>query len=71
MLIGMLWFNNDPKMELEKKIEDAVHYYETKHGKRPNLCYVHPSMTQLERVGTIEIKKSRSVLPNHFWIGVE
>ena len=81
MNVGMLWFDNDPKAELNVKIERAAAYYHTKYGKSPTLCYVHPSMlpaAQSEsdpaadslRSGDVAIKPTRYVLPNHFWIGL-
>ena len=90
MNVGMLWFDNDPKVDLEAKIERAADYYRSKYGKKPTLCFVHPSMLivgafkngqpgndasqpapnkRLANCG-IEIRSNRSVLPNHFWIGV-
>ncbi|MCC7129443.1 MAG: hypothetical protein B6D39_03830 [Anaerolineae bacterium UTCFX2] len=44
MNIGMLWFDNDPKVNLDSKIERAALYYRDKYGSRPTLCFVHPSM---------------------------
>lgn len=79
MNIGMLWFDNDPKTELTLKIERAADYYRHKYGSSPTLCFVHPSMiapntNKGEEVplksGGIEVRSSRSVLPNHFWLGV-
>jgi len=86
MNIGMLWFDNDPKAGLEVKIERAVSYYRTKYGKTPTLCFVHPSMmpagvdgnaeavqpngNESIRSAGVEVRSTRSVLPNHFWIGV-
>lgn len=79
MNIGMLWFDNDPKAEMTKKIEKAASYYRQKYGKAPNVCFIHPSMLHLEsadtvvspvKAGGVEVRTSRSVLPNHFWIGV-
>ncbi len=72
MNIGMLWFDNDPKADLKIKIERAVTYYRSKYGQSPNVCFVHPSMIQQEQPknGPIEIRTNRSVLPNHFWIGI-
>jgi hypothetical protein len=78
MNIGMLWFDNDPKIALEAKLARAIQYYQTKYGANPNLCFVHPSMlengaaaptTEPRRAG-IEVRPSRSVLPHHFWLGV-
>jgi hypothetical protein len=79
MNIGMLWFDNDPKSEFTTKIERAATYYRSKYGKTPNLCFVHPSMLPTKPVeeadkpiksGEIVVRTSRSVLPHHFWIGV-
>jgi hypothetical protein len=83
MNIGMLWFDNDTKSELTVRVERAAAYYRTKYGRTPNLCFVHPSM--LASAGAqastepgkksgfaagVEVRSNRSVLPNHFWIGV-
>lgn len=80
MNIGMLWFDNDTKIDLNTKVSRAARYYRDKYGRKPNLCYVHPSMVAQNlagndegtalRSGDIEIRLTRSVLPNHLWIGV-
>jgi hypothetical protein len=44
MKIGMLWFDNDLKAELETKVERAADYYRKKYGAAPTVCFVHPSM---------------------------
>ena len=72
MNIGMLWFDNDTKTDLSAKIKRAASYYKEKYGQNPNLCFVHPSMLKAPptpEVG-IELRTTRSVLPNHFWLGV-
>lgn len=80
MNIGMLWFDNDQKVDLATKIKRAAEYYEKKYGVHPNLCYVHPSMTPADGEKTpqetltrngIVIKPNRRILPNHFWLGVQ
>jgi hypothetical protein len=79
MDIGMLWFDNDKQAEVSAKIQRAADYYHKKYGVTPNLCFVHPSMIhngslkaqdEKMRSGEVEVRTSRSVLPNHFWIGV-
>jgi hypothetical protein len=81
MNIGMLWFDNDNNVDIFTKIERAAIYYQRKYGRHPDLCFIHPSMlSRLPRVtnsekdavqaGDIEVRSSRSVLPNHFWIGI-
>jgi hypothetical protein len=80
MNIGMLWFDNDPKTEIEAKIARAASYYRNKYGKAPNLCFVHPTMLGITlspngngaiRSGPVEVRISPSIRPNHFWIGVD
>lgn len=72
MRTGMLWFDNDPKTDLPTKVIRAAAYYQKKYGCTPNLCFVHPSMleVQAKRAEGIELRPSRQVLPNHFWLGV-
>ncbi len=79
MEIGMLWFDNDPKAELAEKIQRAAAYYRQKYGKTPDLCFIHPTMlskngndavSQPSPVPNVEVRPSKSVLPNYFWIGV-
>jgi hypothetical protein len=85
MNIGMLWFDNDPKSEFNTKVQRAATYYHDKYGRTPNLCFVHPSMLGNDNItddepqtgeiltsnsGDLLVKTSTSVLPNHFWIGV-
>jgi len=69
---GMLWFDNDPRTNLETKILKASQYYQNKYGASPTLCFVHPSMLaqQQKQVNAIEIRSSRKVLPFHLWLGI-
>jgi hypothetical protein len=71
MKTGMLWFDNDPRADLNTKIARAAEYYQKKYGANPNLCFVHPTMAKSGafRTGAIEVRLSRQVLPNHLWIG--
>ena len=85
MNIGMLWFDNNPKEGLDAKVIRAALYYQEKYGRFPTLCFVHPSMipgqdnqsskkkTSIELTiqnNEVVIRPNQSVLPNHFWIGV-
>ena len=86
MNIGMLWFDNT-KSDLFTKIERAAGYYQNKYGRRPNLCFVHPSTLKqsqpeliaqvgeqpfpIRRIGDVEIRANRSVVRNHIWIGID
>ena len=73
MNAGMLWFDNDPKMDLISKIKRAVDYYQKKYGIEPNACFVHPSMLSDPKIeaGAVRVCANHTVLPNHFWIGYQ
>jgi hypothetical protein len=76
MRTGLLWFDDDPRKQLEEKVLRAAMHYERKYGLPPNLCFVHPSVfngngnRSVKRAGGVEIRPGRSVLPDHFWLGV-
>ena len=76
MKTGLLWFDDDPRKGLEEKVQRTAAHYERKHGRPPNLCFVHPSALDgggkrpIRKVGGVEIRTGRSVLPSHFWLGV-
>jgi hypothetical protein len=73
MNTGMLWFDNDPKLNLLSKIEKATTYYKQKYGITPTICYLHPSMINKEPTQSnwIDIRPNQLVLPNHLWIGLQ
>ncbi len=75
MKTGMLWFDNDPKADLATKIARAADYYQRKYGRKPSLCFVHPTMLlnggSSSRSQDIEVRPNRQVLPNHLWMGIQ
>lgn len=80
MDIGMLWFDNDNGADLNTKVERAANYYQKKYGQSPNLCFVHPTMLSINgskskkraarKTADVELRPSHSLLPNHFWLGI-
>jgi hypothetical protein len=70
MLIGMLWFSNDPELDLKTKIEQALDYYARKYGQKANTVMINPSQLEDVKLPGVEIRGNRSVLPSHFWVGV-
>jgi hypothetical protein len=78
MDVGMLWFDNDKERDLNAKVMRAADYYRKKYGNIPDLCYVHPNMLPVSQgsenkkvmAGSIEVRSAMTVLPHHFWIGV-
>lgn len=74
MRTGMLWYDNSRERTLAEKVEKGAGHYEAKYGRRPNLCYVHPSMLftsgGFPNTPDIEVKGTNMVLPHHFWFGL-
>lgn len=68
---GLLWFDNSDKPR-NQKIIDAATRYRQKHGRRPNLCYVHPSEMEgmCGMVDGVTIVADAATLKHHYWIGV-
>jgi len=73
MNTGMLWFDNDPKTDISTKLSRAANYYHQKYGKKPNLCFVHPSaMKDINgSAPEMEIKPNNRVKPHHLWLGIQ
>ena len=73
MLTGMLWYDNTPKVDLRHKVQQAVDYYQHKYHRLPTLCLVHPGMLGpgTADLGGLTIRAYGSLLPGHFWIGIE
>ena len=71
MKTGMLWFD-DSTRSLKIKVKEAADYYNEKYGQAPTLCFVNPTMLSEKVKGSngVELKKSRTVMPGHFWLGV-
>ena len=72
MNIGMLWFDESPG-PLHERVQRAADFYAEKYGKKPTLCMVNPSMLESGNgdFNGIRLQGARSVMPDHFWIGVD
>jgi hypothetical protein len=71
--IGLLWFDDDPQRSLTEKVTRAAAHYQQRFGRRPTLCYVNPATlghAAEPAVAGVQLAAGRTVLPNHFWIGV-
>ena len=60
----MLWFDNDPQIDIRVKIDRAILYYQKKYGQTPDLCYVHPSMLagKLPISGGVDVQPDQMIL---------
>jgi hypothetical protein len=72
--IGMLWYQDDPKMTLEEKVAEAVDYYRAKYHRQPNACYVHPALLSPDGAAKVmcdvRVQASGAVIKDHFWLGI-
>ncbi len=77
----MLWFDNSAKTT-EQKIREAAEFYAKKYQLKPNLALVHPAMISASaepytilapdaQNAVITVETTKSVIPNHIWIGVK
>ncbi len=73
MDVGLLWFDNDAGRALTAKVDRAAEHYRLKYGRKPSLCYVHPTMLPSHdgklMAGLVEVRTAAWVMPNHFFIG--
>ena len=81
MDIGLLWFDNDPKVSIEEKIRRAAGHYRKKYGQPANLVFANsatlaeesslspPFEVELDD-SALKVVAAGHVLPHHFWIGV-
>jgi hypothetical protein len=70
---GLLWFDDDPVRTVGDKVGRAVLRYQQKYGHKPDVCYVHPAHLSDNESNVAEVKvlPAKSVLPHHFWLGIE
>ena len=77
METGLLWCDDSKKKTLVEKVNEAVSAYCAKPrfaGKRPDTCYVHPSMLNEEqeiRVNGVWVVAIPVIAPHHLLVGME
>ena len=73
MNTGMMWFDNDPKLDIFTKISRAMEYYQKKYGQKPNLVYINPDMKfdTPPKTSGLDILTDHMVMPDHFWLGIK
>ena len=73
MEIGMLWYDGDAKRTLDQKVASAVEYYTAKYGAAPTVCFMNASLVKESpevRAG-VQLRPARTIMPDHFWLGVD
>ena len=73
MDIGMLWYDDDGKRKLDEKVARAAEFYRAKYGAQPTECYINPGALgegQPAVAAGVRLRPSRSIIKNHFWLGI-
>ncbi len=75
MTIGMLWLLEE-KLPVGEAIRKALVHFESKYGKAPTICRIHPEtaagpnqVVQLKAVDRVKVELDVEVLRGHAWIG--
>lgn len=71
--LGWMWFDDDPKTNLEDKLRQASERYRQKFGQKPRLCYVNGSALADPQafVGALQMRGAGNVSPGYFLFVVE
>jgi hypothetical protein len=75
MLMGLLWFDNDPHRSVVAKVEEAARRYREKFGITPNTCYVNQATLNGQELTVpfegraLRVLPASNILAHHFWIG--
>lgn len=77
-ILGLLWYDNDPKKHWGQKVKDTAARYKNKRWLAANLCHVCPKdvgvevglqgQKFIEILDGIEIYATENTQPNNFWV---
>ena len=67
---GLLWYDNQGKIDLKDRIMSAVKFFESKYGYLPEKCFVNPATLEkpFEMERKIKVFPSDLVIVNHIWL---
>jgi hypothetical protein len=75
MAAGLLWLDEQGRVDLRSRVLQAMEYYQAQYGEAPNLCLVNPKVLENEgrvllgQLGNIRLQPSPTLLSNYLWIG--
>jgi hypothetical protein len=67
-MLFLVWYDTNPERPLAEKVQAALDAYSQRFKEAPNLMLVNE--VDLVAVAGIEVRTSRTVQPNHFWVGL-
>ena len=76
-MMGMLWFDNDPKTTIEQKVLNALKHHVTRFGRDAEVVVVNPknadgiNLAELSKNCNVIIKAARYVTSQHMIVGFE
>ena len=82
MEVGLLWYDDDPRLGLEDKVQRAAQRYHEKYGRWPNTCFVHSQAVEGQAEdelpmihssrgaqNQIRLVPAPNILRHHYWLG--
>ena len=63
----LMWYDDNPKLPIASKIEDAIACYADRLGVRPTLVLVNEA--ELTEFPGIEVRAAVTVRRNTYWVG--
>jgi len=76
-MMGMLWFDNDPKTTVEQKVAKALKHHVTRFGRDAEIIVMNlknvegVDLDQLSKSCNVTIKVARYVTTQHMIVGFE
>lgn len=73
MKVGLLWYDDNPKVAFADKVARVARRYREKFGQEADVCYVHPSTLMGPTIFSahLEVLPSTRVQQDYFWVGVK
>lgn len=65
----LLWFDDNPKRTLSRKIADACQAYQTRYGLAPNVALISPDEGEIPVDALVSIQVRNTVRRNNVWVG--
>ena len=70
MMLGYIYFDNNPKRSNLDKVKFALQQYMEKVGNPPSIILVNENMKDVQ-MDDMDVEIRKYVLPYHMWIGNE
>ena len=70
---GLLWFDNNPELDLSDKVNLAAARYKSRVGRKATVCYVNFEEFDDTNctIGSVILRPAVHIRPNYLWIGVD